>query len=235
LNAVAQAAFDADAAFGVVPLGTFNYFARHNGIPTEPDKAAAALAAGVVRPVQVGLVNGRLFLVNASLGLYPQLLEDREAFKARYGRTRWVALLAALWTLLVRAQPNIAVRLESDGEPRSVRVSTLFVGNNPLQLKSLGIAEAQTVEAGRLAALRVRPTSVWGTLDLLLSGAVGRLGQSGGVESFSFEELEVSSAGRPRREVSVKVATDGESARMKLPLIFRVAPRPLRLVVPSAA
>lgn len=230
LNTVAQAAFEADVAFGAVPLGTFNYFARDNGIPLDPAQAAALLASGVPQPVQVGLVNGRIFLVNASLGLYPLLLEDREAFKQQYGRTRWVALLAALWTLAVRAHPKIVVRIAAEGETRTVRVSTLFVGNNPLQLARLGMKEAQAVEAGKLAAIRVRPTGVWGLLDLMLYGAVGRLSQAQGVETFAFREMEVAPLREARRPVSIKVATDGESRRLSLPLVFRVAPRPLRLV-----
>ena len=234
LNGVAQAALEADVPFGVVPLGTFNYFARDNGIPLEAAEAAAVLATGREAPVQVGMVNGKVFLVNASLGLYPRLLEDREAFKQQYGRMRWVALLAALWTLLARTHPKLVLRITENGEVRTVRASTLFVGNNPLQLARLGIAEAQAVAAGLLAAIRVRPASAWGLLDMLLYGAVGRLGQAAGVEAFAFREMEVAPL-RPRaRPRFLKVATDGESVRLKLPLVFRVAPRALRLLRPAA-
>lgn len=239
LNAVAQAAFESDVVFGVVPLGTFNYFARVNRIPLDPAEAAGVLCGGVVQPVQVGLVNGRIFLVNASLGFYPQLLEDREAFKQRYGRTRWVAMLAALWTLLSRTQPKLVVRMAAVGEERTVRVSTLFVGNNPLQLARLGIAQAQAVEEGCLAAVRVRPTSAWQLLDILLHGAIGRLGAAQGVEAFAFRQMQVgllrSPLRRRGRDAYLKVAADGESLRMKLPLVFEVAPRPLRLLRPREA
>lgn len=230
LNSVAHAAYEADVPFGAVPLGTFNYFARENAIPLEPGEAARALAEGTVQAVQVGLVNERLFLVNASLGLYPRLLEDRESFKEHYGRMRWVALLAALWTVLFRRQPRLVLRIAKDGETREVRASTLFVGNNPMQLERLGLDEAQAVQAGQLAAIRVQPASLWRLLDILLHGAVGRLEQAEGVEAFAFRSLEVATLRPRRRAVFLKVATDGESRRMKLPLVFRVAPRPLRLV-----
>jgi diacylglycerol kinase family enzyme len=235
LNAVAQAALDADVDFGAIALGTFNYFARENGLPLEPGAAAAALAEGTVQPVQVGLANDRVFLVNASLGGYPRLLEDREAFKQAYGRRRWVALIAALWTLLIRTSPRLAVRIAAGGEERVVRFSTLFVGNNPLQLERLGIRQAQAVEAGKLAAIRVRPASAWKMLDVLLYGAVGRLGQAEGVEAFAFREMEVAVLRPRRRAVFVKVAADGENMRLKLPIVFRVAPRPLKLVRPAGA
>ena len=234
LNSVARAAFEADVAFGAVPLGTFNYFARENSIPLEPAEAAALLARGEPQPVQAGLVNDHLFLVNASLGVYPVLLEDREAFKAQYGRTRWVALLAALSTLLTRTHPRIVLRIRAGGEERTVRASTLFVGNNPLQLERLGIPEAQAVEAGQLAAIRVRPSNAWGLLKVLLHGTVGRLGASAGVEAFAFREMEVAPLVSGRRAPMIKVATDGENRRMSLPLVFRVAPRPLRLIRPPA-
>jgi diacylglycerol kinase family enzyme len=230
LNTVAQAAFEADVPFGAVPLGTFNYFARDNGIALDPAAAARKLAEGAETPVQVGLVNARVFLVNASVGLYPMLLEEREAFKQQYGRTRWVALGAALWTILTRTHPRIVVRIQADGEAREVRASTLFVGNNPLQLARLGIDHAQAVAAGHPAAIRVRPASVWGLISVLFHGAVGRLAGANEVESFAFREMEVAPLRPKRRPMFLKVATDGESARMRLPLVFRVAPRPLRLV-----
>ena len=230
MNTVAQAAFEADVPFGAVPLGTFNYFARDNGIALDPAAAAKKLAEGAETPVQVGLVNGRVFLVNASVGLYPMLLEEREAFKQQYGRTRWVALGAALWTILTRTHPRIVVRIRADGEAREVRASTLFVGNNPLQLARLGIDHAQAVAAGHLAAIRVRPASVWGLISVLFHGAVGRLAGANEVESFAFREMEVAPLRPKRRPMFLKVATDGESVRMRLPLVFQVAPRPLRLV-----
>ena len=84
INAVAQEAHDAGCPMGVLPQGTFNYFSRTHGIPTETTEAIRALMSSRVEPVQVGLVNENVFLVNASLGLYPALLEDREQFKQRF-------------------------------------------------------------------------------------------------------------------------------------------------------
>jgi diacylglycerol kinase family enzyme len=78
LNAVAQIALESDSKFGVIPQGTFNYFGRTHGISSDAAEAARGLLSARVQPVQVGLVNGNVFLVNASLGLYPKSLEDRE-------------------------------------------------------------------------------------------------------------------------------------------------------------
>lgn len=232
VNGVAQAVLPAGVPFGVVPLGTFNYFARAHGIPLETAQAARLLAAGSMRPVQAGLVNGRAFLVNASLGFYPLLLEDREAFKRQYGRTRWVALASAVVSLMLRRQPRLLLKIERADERRIFSASTLFVGNNLLQLERVGIPQANAVAQGQLAAVCVESQSAAALLALALRGAAGRLGSAASVESFSFLEMEVTMPARGGRPAAVKVATDGESARMSAPLVFRVAPEPLHLLCP---
>jgi diacylglycerol kinase family enzyme len=137
LNTVAQAAHALSCPMGVVPQGTFNYFARTHGIPNDPSEAVRLLLQWSPWPVQVAAVNDRVFLVNASLGLYPDLLEDREAYKARFGRSRWVAFWAASATLL-RAQRRLRLHIEQGATARDVQALTLFVGNNRLQLEQLG-------------------------------------------------------------------------------------------------
>ena len=138
LNTVAQAAHAVGCAMGVVPQGTFNYFARTHGIPADPAEAARLLLGWTPLPVQVAAVNDRVFLVNASLGLYPDLLEDREAYKARFGRSRWVAFWAASATLL-RAQRQLRLHIEQGARFATCARLTLFVGNNRLQLEQFGV------------------------------------------------------------------------------------------------
>ena len=84
INTVAHEAVLAGCPFGVLPQGTFNYFGRTHGIPEDLAEAVYALLRGKVRPVQVGLLNNKIFLVNASVGLYPKLLEEREHDKQQY-------------------------------------------------------------------------------------------------------------------------------------------------------
>lgn len=228
INAVAQAALGSGCAFGVLPRGTFNYFSRVHGISSEPDVALRQLLSEQARPVQVGLVNDRVFLVNASLGLYPKLLEDREAYKKQYGRSRVVAFGAALATLM-GAHRGWHLEVDADGEHRKLHTTTLFVGNNALQMQQIGVAEGEAIDRGELAAIALRPVSRLVMAWLLLRGAVGRLGEAERVLSFPVQTLNVASARGPRR---VKVATDGEVVWMRLPLQFRVAPEPLWLIKP---
>ena len=229
LSTVAQAAHEAGCPMGVIPYGTFNYFARTHGIPTEPAAAAHHLMDARPTPVQVGAINDRVFLVNASLGKYPELLQDREAWKARFGRSRWVAFVAACATLL-RAQRRLRLHIETASAVRDVQTLTLFVGNNRLQLQQFGAEPEDTVAGtpgdGSLAALMLRPIGTLAMLGLMVHGAMGRLGEAAGVDSFEFKHMVV----RPRLapgHSEITVAFDGEVARMRAPIDIRVLDKPL--------
>lgn len=237
LNTVAQAAHTAGCPMGVIPYGTFNYFARTHGIPTDPVAAAQLLMDAQPGPVQVAAINQRLFLVNASLGMYPELLQDREAYKARFGRSRWVALVSAVATLL-RAQRRLRLRLhiETGGTARDVQTLTLFIGNNQLQLAQLGAEPADTMVGtpghGSMAALMLRPIGTLAMIRLMLHGAMGRLDEAAGVESFEFQRMVVRPRLAPGRK-EVVVAFDGEVERMRSPIDIRVLDKPLYLLQAS--
>jgi len=232
LNTVAQAAHVVGCAMGIVPYGTFNYFARTHGIPTEPDAAVRLVLEASPLPVQVAAINDRVFLVNASLGVYPELLRDREAYKARFGRSRWVAFVAACATLL-RAQRRLRLHIEMGATVRDVQTLTLFIGNNRLQLEQFGAEPEDTLAGtpghGSMAALMLRPIGTLSMIGLMLHGAMGRLGEAAGVESFEFQHMVVKprlAAGRKE----VTVAFDGEVARMRAPIDIRVLDKPLYLL-----
>lgn len=232
INAVAGAVLRSSCPFGVLPQGTFNYFGRTHAIPQDARAAATALLGASISPVTVGEVNGRVFLVNASLGLYPQLLEDREAWKQQFGRSRLVAFASGLATIF-QARGQLKLEIEIAGKVTALRTPTLFIGNNHLQLAQVGIdaAHADAVNRGELAGIAVRPIGTLALFGLLVRGMVGRLGDADHIDSFSFRKLKVAMRGKRR----VKVATDGEITWMTPPLVFQVADTPLLLMVPAPA
>lgn len=238
VNTVAQAAHLQGCALGIVPQGTFNYFARTHGIPVDPALAVEALLRCQPRPEQVATINQQVFLVNASLGLYPVLLEDREAYKARFGRSRLVALGAACVTLL-RVHRQLRLRIELGQGLRDVRTTTLFVGSNRLQLDQVGV-QAGTHPGdlpqtqGSMAAVMVKPVGTLGMMRLILHGAMGKLGDADAVESFAFDNMVV----RPRLAYTgakIKVAFDGEVCWMRSPIEFSTPAKPLYLLKPNAS
>jgi diacylglycerol kinase family enzyme len=234
INAIVQAVLPTRRPFGIIPQGTFNYSSRAHGIPLDTQEAASALLTARLKPVQVGLVNDRAFLVNASLGLYPELLQDREQYKRQYGRRRSVALWSGLVTLL-REHRQWVVEVEHEQGREQLRTPSIFVGNNALQLEQVGLEEAEDVKRrGRLAAVIVQPVSNVQLVWLAARGMLGQLGEDERARNFAFHSMTVRLlSGVGRR--GVKVAVDGEILWCQPPVTFQVAPAPLMLLVPAPA
>jgi diacylglycerol kinase family enzyme len=155
LAAVAAVALDTDAAFVCVPFGTRNHFARDVGLDRDdPLAALAAFGDGVERRVDVGRVNGRLFLNNVSLGVYAGLVHRREQHRRR-GEA-----LARMRGLLAVAQHRHRLRLRVNGEELVARV--LLIGNNSYELSLFTLGERERLDRGKLqlwAAAGVFPTA----------------------------------------------------------------------------
>lgn len=242
INAVAVAALREGIPIGVLPMGTFNYFSREHGLALDPEEAVqnllAALHAGDMRPVQVGFVNRRMFLVNASVGLYPKLLAEREKASQRFGRSRLVAVASAVWSMFRPASGRrwrVRMKTHEGAQVRQEEhlVTTLFVGNNPLQLDRMGIPQAQSVaDGGKLAVVLLQPQGRWAVARTVWNAATGQLGRDSAVTSVACTELTVEPASW--RPPQVKLAFDGEREWTAPPLHFRISDRPLWLVAPSA-
>ena len=224
----AQAAHAQDCVFAAVAQGTFNIFAREHGLPLNVAEGIQCVLDGEVRQVQVGMVNGQLFLVNASAGLYAKLLADREEAKERYGRKRWVAILAALATLF-NWRFRLTLDAQLDGRPHRIVTPSLFICNNRLQLERVGIDPAifEQVGHGWLCGIVSAPLDTLAKLRLALRAIVGRLGAAPEIDAFNLKSLTVAN----RHAKRLRVGLDGEVRWMQLPLRIEVAQRPLRLIL----
>lgn len=225
LNAVARQCHRHRLPMGIIPLGTFNYYARMLGIPLQPAEAAGVLLSGVLRPVDAGFLNDHLFLNNASFGLYSRLIRNREEDKSRFGRFRLVAVLSAIKTLL-RGQRPFAIRMTTPESVQLRRTGMVYVCNNPVQLENVGVPMEQCVRNGCLAVLILKPLKRLGALRLLWSGLLRRLGEDERLEALCARSFFVES-----RRRSVEAVVDGEVVRCATPLSFRVAHHALQIVV----
>jgi diacylglycerol kinase family enzyme len=230
LNGVAEVALETNLPLGVIPLGTFNYFARDLGIPLDAGAAAGAIINGVIRRVPVGRVNGKVFLNNASIGLYRRLIEQREFHKRRFGRNQLVALLSALAILLRRHRPY-RLRLEMDGRPVTLSTLTVFFGRNALQMEQLGLDEALCVARGELAVLALREVGRLELLGLILRGAFGQMETARNLHQHCALKVDVDWLDGKSRKI--RVAIDGESVECPLPLRVESVPDALQVVVPA--
>lgn len=228
LNAVSNAVLGTGLPFAILPQGTFNYFGRTYGISQDTETATRCMLDAVIQPVQVGMLNDKVFLVNASLGLYPTLLEDRESYKQRYGRSRWVALWSAMVTLF-RAHRQLSVQLDFEGKTRTLRTQTIVVGNNSLQLEHIGVHEEVELQRDHLVAMTAKPLSTLALYGLVARGLLSRMGEADNLISFGFKKMTVRLGPARKR---IKVAMDGEIFWLRAPLEFRVPEEYLPLLVP---
>ena len=229
LNAVASVAHAHDLPFAVIPLGTFNYFARELGIALDPATAARQMLDGTIRRVPVGRVNGRLFLNNASIGLYRRLIEQRELDKRRFGRNRVVALFSGIVSLLREHRPY-RLRLHIDGRPVELSTLTVFFGRNALQMEQLGLDEAACVARGELAVLALREVGRPELFGLALRGALARLETAANLRQYCALTVQIERL--DGRAGHLRVAVDGELVDCPLPLVVEAVPNALQVVVP---
>jgi diacylglycerol kinase family enzyme len=229
INAVVQRVLGSGLPFAALPQGTFNFFGRNQGLSEDLQTAARGLLDVELREVRVGRVNDRVILINASLGLYRRLLQDRERAKQRLGRSRLVALWAGLLTLL-RPHPRLSLLIRQGGSERRADVLTLVAGNNRLQLELMGVDEAAAVEQGLLLGLMLPPQGRYALLGQALHGLFGAWSAGASAETFVFDSLTVQPLRRGRR--ALKLAIDGEVLRLRPPLEFSIHPSPLPLLVP---
>ena len=229
ISTVAALLAGTDKVLAVLPLGTLNHFAKDLGLPLELEAAARVAATGRVVRVDVGEVNGRVFINNSSIGLYPRLVRRRQQQQDRLGRGKWAAFLFAGLSVL-RRYPFLDVRLEADGRTFSRRTPFVFVGNNEYLMDGLQIGARARLDAGRLSLYVTHRTGRWGLLLLALRALTGRLSEARDFDALSAREITIETR---RRKQRLRVATDGEVTVMRTPLHYRVRPGDLRVVVPS--
>jgi diacylglycerol kinase family enzyme len=227
INAVASRLLDTECRLGILPLGTFNYVARRLGIPVALEDAVRVLTEGHEQAIDVGEVNGHLFLNNASLGAYAAILGRREEIYRRWGRSR----IAAHWSVLAalaESRASLALKVTIDGEVRRFRTPMAFVANNAYQLERLGLAGGKCIAARKLA-LYVAPDC--GRAELLRMAvrlALRRLRPERDFELLCGSDILVETWRRHRT-----VTRDGERMRMAGPFRFRLRRDTLRALVPA--
>ena len=228
VRSVASAVLGSPAALGILPLGTLNHFARDLRIPFDLHQAIAVVAAGRIGHVDVGMANDRVFVNNSSIGIYPSIVDAREALR-RQGHRKWAAMAIATLRVL-RHYRGVKVSLDIDGRQRTRRTPFVFVGNNAYAIDGIGLGARARLDEGRLFVY-LTPRLRARDLPLLLAKAlIGRASESGEFEIVPAREMWIHRS----RSQRVHVAFDGEVTTMHTPLHFRSHPKALRVVLPGS-
>jgi len=226
--AVAQVLAGGTVPLGILPLGTLNHFARDLGLPLDIREAVAVIAAGRIATVDAAEVNGRVFVNNSSIGLYPNMVRDRDRQLRQRRRTKWLAMALALLRVLRRPMARRLI-IECGGRVERQRTPFAFIGNNVYDTTLPTLGRRATLSAGELCLFIAKPRSHLAAVGLMLRLALGRADQARDFESSIAKALEIGS--RHRR---LAIALDGEILRLRTPLRYRTRPGALRVLVPAA-
>jgi diacylglycerol kinase family enzyme len=229
VNAVAAACAGSERAMAVLPVGTLNHFARDLGMPLELEPAIAVVANAAFRCVDVAEVNGVVFVNNSSLGMYPEIVLDRDRMR-KGGGGKWWAMVRASARAFWRFR-RLEVEFEAEGKIRRCKTALLFVGNNRYEKEGGRMGQRKRLDEGVLAVALIVDATRGGMLKVFAAAVMGRGKDVGELEEFVVPSFKVKARGRKR----LRVAFDGEVKRMAGPLEYKVRPRALRIIAPALA
>ncbi len=225
VNCVAAALAGSGTTLGVLPLGTLNHFAKDLQIPLDIEDAVDTIATGREKIVDVGEVNGRIFINNSSLGLYPRLVREREKLQS-VGNGKWLAFAQAIGFVLSRYS-LLHVRLETGSAANMVHTTPfVFIGNNKYRTEGWNIGTRAELDAGRLWLYMAPHRSPGGLILLALRALFGR-------QNSDTVDAETKECWIETERKRLDVATDGEVTAMDMPLHYRIRPGALRVMVPA--
>lgn len=213
------------AVLAPLPLGTRNHLARELGLPMDIGEVAKLIAAGSTRQIDLGEVNDRTFVNNASIGFYPEMVRAREAEQEARGLPKWLANWPAAWAVLKRARHH-RLRLSIEGREQAVQTPMLFVGNNRYALETGKVGVRESLEDGKLSIYAVDTKRPPAMIGFALRTLIGRADLERDFAALGeAETMEVRMHAR-----SVDVALDGEVIRLKGPLRFRALAKALTVI-----
>ena len=215
VSAVAAGLVGTDVALGVIPLGTLNHFSKDLGIK-DVQTAIDAIAKGTRRRVDVGEVNGRVFINNSSIGLYPEIVMQRDRDRRINGHSKWVAMARAAARILLRF-PLLHVAIALAGRVFSAHTPFVMIGNNEYALGLTAIGSRKRLDGGQLAVYTLKSTSRWKMFVTMIRALFRRRDPE--LEARCVERADIVATKR-----SLKVALDGEVTRMAPPLTYRSRP-----------
>jgi diacylglycerol kinase family enzyme len=230
IRAVASVLVGGEVPLGILPLGTLNHFAGDLKIPNDLEAAARLIVEGEVHRLDVGEVNGEIFLNNSSLGFYPPIVQARDQEMKRSKHGKWVSMAIVTFKLLPRLS-SLRVRISSGDWSVERKTEVLFVGNHEYRMNAFVHGAPDRLESGSLYLYIARSRSRLGLIGIALKGLVRDIKRTESVEDFRFPEFKV----EVRKKHAIPVAFDGEVTVMRSPLSYRTRPKALPVILPPQA
>lgn len=222
LGGAASILANTPTALAILPLGTRNHFARQLGIPLDLAEAAAVAAGGQRRRIDLGAAGDRVFVNNASFGIYARFVRQRD----RQNGPKWLSSIPASWHALrhMRAQH---FTLSLDGEESAIVTPLLFVGNNQYSMERGSVGERESLDDGELSVLAVAAQPPHRLIAFAARALVGLARpERDFAECANAAEVVIEGEGW------IEGAFDGELEWLQLPLRMRSLPGALGVVTP---
>ena len=226
ISAAAGAIARSETVLGILPLGTLNHLARDLGIPFDLDQAATIIGEGHERRIDVAELNGRVFVNNSALGLYPLMVVDRDAQEKRLGRSKKVAMAVAAVRTIVRFRHS-RVTICADGDRLPIETPLLFIGNNDYDVALPTAGKRETLDSGQLCVLALRKQGRWGLFAVVVRALLGWGRDDDMIRLDAVEELRVES-----HRSHLTVSIDGETEQLPSPLTYKIRKGALRVMAP---
>ena len=226
ISAAAGAIAGTETILGILPLGTLNHLARDLAIPFDLDKAAAIIGGGHELRIDVADLNGRVFVNNSALGLYPLMVVDRDAQQKRLGRSKKSAMVIAALRTLARFR-HARVTICADGDRLAIETPLLFIGNNDYAVALPTPGQRKSLVDGRLCVMALRKKGRLGLFAVALRTLFNRAGDDDMIRLDAVETLRVES-----RRSHLTVSIDGETEQLQSPLEYRIRKGALRVMAP---
>ena len=226
LGTAAAALAGTGIPLGVLPLGTLNHFARDLGIPPLLELACLVIGEGFARAIDVAEVNGRVFVNNSSIGIYPYMVETRDTQRRTLGLGKWGAMaMAFAWML--RRFPVHRLTIRTAEAALAHKTPCAFVGNNRYVLEGPALGTRDALDRGALCVYVARSRSRLHFLLTMLKAMLGRM-----TPRADFEERRTDAVVIGSRARRLRVALDGELVKMQPPLRYAIRRGALRVLVP---
>jgi len=227
LNGVAAGLSGSDVPMAILPIGTLNHLARDLGVSLNVDQAIGELRGDRVARIDLGDVNGRVFLNNSVIGLYPAYWFTRERMEQRW-KWRWLSIASALFTVF-RRNPYLNLRLLVNGKEIRRKTPYVLIANNQHRMEGYQLGTRDRLDSGLLWVYVMRKLSRWSLFRMAMSLLVGRFKTQDDFETFAVSSLRVET-----RRKKLGVSLDGEVKVLRTPLEYRSLPGALRVIAPAA-
>jgi diacylglycerol kinase family enzyme len=222
IRSIASYLAGSDIPLGIIPIGTLNHFARNNGIPLNFKDAIKTIANKEIKIIDTWEVNGKIFVNNSSIGIYPTLVRKRDKIQ----RGILASTLKAIF-IAYRKIPFLTIKIETDGEPIIIKTPFVFIGNADYKINLFRLKSSHKTGKGCLNVYYPVSKGIFSITRFSFKALINHLEEDRDYKVICANELVVTS-----ENGIIETALDGEIFPLTQPLHYKIHPFELKIITP---